>query len=95
MDVSPFRQRTALLPIAMSLAALGIVLAHAAMYGVVHEADEGTAAHLFQILMVAQLPLVAWYALNGLRSAPRQAARVLAVQLAAALAAMASVYFLT
>jgi hypothetical protein len=34
-----------------------MVLGHAAMFGVVHEADEGTAAHVFQLLMAAQVPL--------------------------------------
>jgi hypothetical protein len=33
----------------MSLAGLALVLVHAARYGIVHEADEGTSAHLFQI----------------------------------------------
>ena len=35
----------------MSFAALAMVLGHAAMFGVVHEADEGTAAHIFQLLI--------------------------------------------
>ena len=36
------RQKSALLPIIMSVTALGIVLGHFAAYGIVHEADEGT-----------------------------------------------------
>ena len=54
MNVSPMRQASALLPMAMSLAGLVLVLGHAAIFGVVHEADEGTAAHVFQLLMAAQ-----------------------------------------
>ena len=55
----------------MSFAALALVLGHAAMFGVVHEEDEGTAAHIFQILMVGQLPFVAFFAAKWLRRAPR------------------------
>ena len=39
----------------MSLAALALVLGHAAVFGIVHEADEGAAAHVWQILMVGGL----------------------------------------
>src|SRR6185369_8587749 len=51
------------------------------------EADEGTAAHLWQLLMVGQVPLVAYFALIWLPRSPGKALRVLALQLVAALAA--------
>jgi hypothetical protein len=95
MHAPPIRQPSALVPIAMSLAALALVLGHAAVYGVVHEADEGTAAHLFQLLMVAQVPVVGYFALKWVPRAPGGALGVLALQLLAALAAFASVYLLT
>ncbi len=47
MSVSLVKQPSAFLPLAMSFAALTMVLAHAAMFGVVHEADEGTALAAF------------------------------------------------
>ena len=51
MNLSTALKRpTAFLPLAMSLAALALVLGHTAIYGVVHEVDEGTPAHLFQLL---------------------------------------------
>ena len=92
---SLFKQPSAFAPIAMSLAGLALVIGHAAMYGVVHEADEGTPAHVFQILMAAQLPIVTYFAIKWLPRAPRQAFVVLATQAAAGIAAFASVYFLT
>ena len=95
MNASPIKQPSALLPVAMSLAALAVVLAHAALYGVVHEADEGTAAHLFQILMAAQAPVVLYFAVKWLPQAPGRALRVLALQAGAAAAAFAAVYWLT
>jgi hypothetical protein len=79
----------------MSLTALALVLIHAARYGIVPEADEGTTAHLFQILMAAQVPLVAFFALKWLPEVPGQALRVIALQICVALAAFASVYWLT
>ena len=88
------KQPSAFLPVAMSFAALAIVLGHVAMFGVAREADEGTAAHIFQLLMIAQVPIVAFFAVKWLPRAPRQALRILAMQVGAALAALAPVFFL-
>ncbi len=95
MNIPSMRQPSAYLPVAMSLVGLALVLIHAARYGIIHEADEGTSAHLFQILMVAQLPIVAFFAIKWLPRAPRQTLLVLALQAVAALAAFAAVFFLT
>ena len=85
---------SALLPLAMSFAALAIVLGHIAMSGVARQADEGTAAHLWQLLMAGQLPVVAFFAIKWLPRSPRQALLVLALQAGAALAALAPVFLL-
>ncbi|MFZ0915012.1 MAG: hypothetical protein WBQ76_02300 [Candidatus Korobacteraceae bacterium] len=95
MNVPSLKQPSAFFPVAMSLAALAVVLGHVAVFGVVHEADEGTAAHLFQILMAGQVPVVAFFAIKWLLRAPRPTLRVLALQAGAALAAFAAVFFLT
>lgn len=95
MNTTPMKQASAILPVAMSLAGLALVLVHFALYGIVHEADEGTPAHLFQLLMAGQAPIVAFFALKWLPLAPGPALKVLALQAAAALAAFASVFFLT
>ena len=78
----------------MSLGALTVVLVHVALVGTAREADEGTAAHIWQLLMAAQVPVVAFFALKWLPRAPRQALPVFALQVAAALMAMAPVYVL-
>jgi len=88
------KKPSAFLPVAMSFGALATVLVSLAMFGVVHEADEGTAAHIWQLLMGAQVPIVAFFAINWLPQAPRQALYILALQAGAALAALAPVYFL-
>jgi hypothetical protein len=93
MIVSPMKQASALLPIAMSIAALTLVLDHVAVFGVVHEADEGTAAHLWQLLMAGQAPVVVYFALRWLPKAPGKALRVLALQVVAGLAACFPVYW--
>ena len=95
MNRSFMKQPSALLPLIMSFIALGIVVGHAAVFGVVHEEDEGTPAHLFQLLMAGQLPIIAYFAIKWLPESPRQALQVLALQLVAALAAFTAVYFLT
>jgi hypothetical protein len=93
MNVSPMKQPSALLPILMSLLALAVVLGHIALFGVVREADEGTAAHLWQLLMGGQIPVIAYFALKWLPRAPGQTLGVLALQVGAALAACAPVYW--
>ena len=82
-------------PVVMSLVALAIVVIHAMRYGIVHEADEGTSAHLFQILMVAQVPVIGWFAVRWLPRERGRSLRVMAVQAVAIAAAFAAVYFLT
>ena len=87
-------QPSAFLPLAMSLTALTFVLSHIAIFGVVHEADEGTAAHIWQLLMAGQMPVLAFFAIKWLPRAPRQALYTLALQTGAVLASIAPVYFL-
>lgn len=48
MNVPKLRHPTVFLPLVMSLLALGMVLIHFAIFGIVEETDEGTAAHIFQ-----------------------------------------------
>ena len=88
------KQPSAFLPVAMSFAALATVLGHVARFGVAREADEGAAAHIFQLLMIAQVPIVAFFGIKWLPRTPRQALPILGLQAAAALAALAPVFLL-
>ncbi len=94
MSFSALRQPTAIIPLAMSFAAVAVVLGHIAVSGVAREADEGTAAHLWQLLMAGQIPVVAVFAAMWLPRAPRQALLILVLQAAAGLAAAAPVFLL-
>jgi hypothetical protein len=82
-------------PLAMSLAALALVLGHAAVHGQVHELDEGTAAHGFQLPMVLQLPLLAVHAARIAPVARRQGWQWVAMQVGAWLLAAAAAKVLT
>ena len=88
------RQPSAYLPMAMSLAALATAVGYLALFGVDRQPDEGTAAHIFQLLMVAQVPIVAFFAIKWLPRAPRPTLYVLALQILAGLAALAPVFLL-
>ncbi|MDQ2976275.1 MAG: hypothetical protein M3R69_12820 [Acidobacteriota bacterium] len=94
MSASTMKKPSAWLPLVMSFAALALVVGHVAIFGAAREADEGTAAHIWQILMAAQLPIVAFFAIKWLPRTPKQALLVLALQAGAGLAALAPVFFL-
>jgi len=94
MNSSTIKRPSAFLPVAMSLAALTIVIIHIARFGTAREADEGTSAHLWQILMAGQLPIIAFFAITSLPRRPKEALAVLALQAIAGLAALAPVFYL-
>jgi hypothetical protein len=93
--LSLLKQPSAWLPLAMSLAALALVLGHALVYGVVHETDEDAAAHTWQLLMAAQLPFVAYFTVRWLPRRMAESLQVLALLAATWLANFAAVYWLT
>ena len=93
MDDVLLKRPSALIPVAMSGAALATVIGYAAMFGTAHQADEGAAAHVWQLLMVGQVPVVAFFAIQWLPTQPKQALLVLALQVGAAAAAMFPVWW--
>jgi hypothetical protein len=90
MSVAPLKHWSALLPLAMSLFALVLVTSYVASGGR-READEGTAAHIWQLLMAAQVLLLPYFAYTWLPKAPRAALVILALQVAIVLANLALV----
>jgi hypothetical protein len=93
MDARLLKAPSAFIPVAMSVAALATVITYAAMFGVARQADEGTAAHIWQLLMAGQVPVVMFFAVKWLPIEPRQALLVLGLQIGAALAAMFPVWW--
>jgi len=85
---------SAFVPVVMSLGALAVVLVHLIRSGTAPQPDEGTAAHLWQLLMALQIPIIAFFAIRWLPQSPRSALPVLALQAAAAVSALVPVYLL-
>jgi hypothetical protein len=94
MNLSTFRVPSAWLPLAMSAVALAIIAIQLLTVGATREADEGAAAHLWQLLMVGQVPLIAWFVVRWLPRGPRLAIPVLAAQVLAIAIAAAPVALL-
>ena len=93
MGLSILRRPSASIPLVMSFAAMSVVLVQIATVGAAREADEGTAAHLWQLLMAGQIPIIVFFAIKWLPQAPRQALLVLALQAVAGLAAALPVFY--
>ena len=91
---SIFKRPSAYLPVAMSLVALAVVIGHIALFGTARQPDEGAAAHIWQLLMAGQIPVLAFFVFKWLPRAPRPTCGVLLLQLLAALSSMAPVYLL-
>jgi hypothetical protein len=77
---SLLKQPSAWIPLVMSLAALAMILGYVAFFGIVHNQDEGVPARIFQLIMLAQLPIAAYFAFKWLPKRPAQALAVLALQ---------------
>jgi hypothetical protein len=84
----------AIVPLVMTVTVAIAGLIEAAQTGFVRQADEGSAAHLFQILMPAQIPIVAIFAATQLPRHPAWTRWMLALQIGAALALFATVFAL-
>jgi len=93
MNAELLKRPSAYVPVAMSVTALSIVLSYAAMFGIARQADEGTAAHMWQLLMAGQIPFVAFFVFKWFPTEPKRASLVLALQIGAALAAMFPVWW--
>ena len=91
---STFRQPSVFVPVVMSCIALALVLGSVAIFGAVHQADEGVLAHIWQLLIAVQFPIIAFFAIKYLPQRPRQTLLILGLQLAAVLVACAPVFLL-
>jgi hypothetical protein len=88
------RHPSAFLPIVMSLVALAMVVWFVAAHGVVRQPDESGQARVWQLLMAAQVPVIAYFALRWLPRETRPARIVLTLQILAAILAAAPVLLL-
>lgn len=93
------RRPSGALPLALSGTALGVVLLHLVLFGAAPEMhagrpDEGAAAHLWQICMIGQVPVILFFGIKWLAIDPRGTLLVLGFQGLAIVAAMAPVVLL-
>lgn len=63
------------------------------MHGTARQEDEGAAAHLWQLLMAGQLPVMFYFAVKWLPTDPKGTLQVLALQVGAAFAAAFPVFY--
>ena len=88
------KKPSAWIPIALSLTVLTTMLISFAINGIpTRQPDEGTAAHLFQLWLVLEGLMIGYFVLKWITQEPKQAIRVLGFQIAAVLAACATVYY--
>ena len=88
------KKPSAFRPLAMSFGALATVLLYVLIFGPAPQSDEGTAAHIWQILMAGQIPIIVFFAIRWLPRTPKDALLVLVLQGGAALMALAPVFLL-
>jgi len=88
------KKPSAWLPIAISFVALVFILGYVAVFGIVQNKDEGTPARLFQLLMLGQAIIIVFFAIKWLPKEPKQAVKILALQIVAALIPIATTIFL-
>lgn len=91
---SLLKHPSAIIPLVMSGAAFLLIIGVLATVGVTHPQDEGAPARLFQLLILLQVPVIAFFALKWLPRSPRPALFVLLLQVAAALLAVATLVWL-
>ena len=89
---SLLRSPLGLTPILLSLFCIGMILLHVARFGTLKQEDEGTEAHLFQLLMVLQAPLILLFVGRWWPVRRRETLVILALQALAASLAFALVY---
>jgi hypothetical protein len=94
---SLFKQPSAWIPLAMSFVALTMILGYVAMFGInggTGGGNEGTPARIFQLIMVAQLPIAGYFAVKWLPKQPKQSLMVLALQTVAWIIPIVTIIYL-
>ena len=91
---STLKHPSAWIPIALSLTVIAAWIISILVAGEPQrEPDEGVAAHLFQMWLLVEVILIAFFAIKWLPLRPREALFVLALQIVAVIAACFPVHY--
>ena len=103
MNLSLLKKPSGFVPVLMSVAALSLLVGYIVTgphapnliteNGVTRE-DEGAAAHIWQLLMGLQLPIIFFFAVRWLPRQPKAAVMVLVMQFVAGVSAAFPVWYL-
>jgi hypothetical protein len=103
MDLSQLKKPSGFVPVLMSVAALSLLVGYIVTgphapnlvteNGVTRQ-DEGAAAHIWQLLMGLQLPVIFFFAVRWLPRQPKAAVMVLVTQFVAGVSAAFPVWYL-
>lgn len=88
------KKPSAWIPLAMSFTTLTMFLAYLTIFGNVHHEDEGAPAHIFQLLLAGQLPIIALFAIKHFPKQPKQTLKILTLQFIATLIPIAAVFLI-
>ena len=94
MSLELLKRPCGFLPVMMSIAGLALIIGHVAIYPLVCEADEGTPAHIYQLLMGLQVPIIGYFVVRWLPTKPRQAVPILILQALAGFAAFVALFIM-
>ncbi len=90
-----FRHPSAWIPITFSLTVVAMWIVGIAMFGTpIRQSDEGALAHLFQIWLVLEVLMIAFFATKWLTQKPKEALIVLVIQIALVIAGCSPVFLL-
>lgn len=82
---SLLKRTSAFLPVVISGLLLVLLAVYVVRMGAAREHDEGTGAHLFQLLLPLEVLIMAFFAFKWLPREPQPARQVLALQVGAVL----------
>ena len=79
----------------MSLAAFVLIIVYVVVLGIPNPRpkDEGAAAHIFQLLIAGQIPIIAYFTFKWLPKKSTQTLQILALQFISGAAAFFLVFF--
>lgn len=85
---------SAWLPLAMSVTAILLIIIYVGINGVRVNQDERTAARIFQMLLIGQVPIVIYFASKWLPKSSKEATEIILLQATVALLSIVLILFL-